>query len=917
MRPKPLSLMLLLLLTGLLHGPVRSGPVLSPDTWYPHQLTRAEPARLPGPFLCDSLAFSVVHHGGPLTLVLEVRRPSCELADQGGVRLPHTVFWQVYDAEEKLVEQRYHKFVEDSDVERTFRVELNQASAGVYQVRYAKSQGNGMTVDLRTEPAASFGIMPCRARLYGTTGDQFREAYVYSPPGCTEATLHAYACNVAVTDTGGGGVAELKAKPSSKVAVDSDTVYRIRAAFTYDRGAFGITGLPPILCPDEATARNIRGSLEAAPDGRVLAHKFQLRMWEWMRSLEPGDLALDPVPLAPLREEWLNDPRNAGLLGIGAPFNHIPRILSDQDLDPRSETYGLGTNTSWLGPAFVIDRPFNPYRRNRAVLTRILLHEFARFLRLSENGTFSDNHWDHYSGGDGLGYRQRAFQFGYVAPLVPAPVRKLWFEGAGKVLNRWAFSRVSCENQTSHWMLDLYLLYQGSGRDVYKTLAHDFAAAFYDPDLNAFMKTGYQQERYGPDATYNGLCACNQAIYYKYSGDEGAKRGLRRTYDLFNHTVAPEPDGRVFGASNFSHRTSGSWVNRQYNAGFRLMSDELAEAGVWYPDKADAVALRAQAIERIERGLTTSWDDAWYERNMRWLSSYAYHPWTAFFHLYTFPLKELVPGTWPVLRSERFFRNVNNEFLFVRTPHYYAAVYTGSTSHEWVKASRKPLPLLPGWEEVDGVLEPTTANAKKLAWQPTQGLSLFWTPEAGNVVLGKNWNVYTGQFVRADVAEGHVSWPDYWEFSHECDEPGRVLTLRSRMVDLPLSVERRMAFEEGSLRQDIELVAEDDVSVPRMVQQVPYLRKEGDRVLYRVAGKWAATSDAPCDGVWLGSAEGPGLAVEFGQPQRVRQGLASRAHGHTMALLEIELPARLGEGQRHALSYALRPCARETLPRGE
>lgn len=914
MRSRLPPLMPLLLAAGLGLGPANSAPILSPDTWYPHQLTRTEPARLPGPFLCDSLAFFVVHHGGPLTLALEVRRPSCELADNGGIRLPHAIFWQVYDAEERLVEQRYHKFVDDSDVERAFQVKLQQAPAGVYQVRYAKSQGNGMTVDLRTEPVTSFAVMPCRARLQGTTRDQFADAYVYSPPGCKEATLHTYACTVSVEDLAGAVMAETKGKPSVKVAIDSDRTYRIGAAFAWDGGAFGITGIPPILCPDEITARNIRGSLEVAPDGRVLAHKFQVRMWQWMHALTPGDLAVDPVPLAPLRDEWLKEPRNAGLLGIGGPFNHIARILRDQDLDPDSDTYGLGTCTSWLGPAYVIDAPLNPYRRNRAILNRILLYEFTCFLKLAENGTLNASNWDHYSGGDGLGYRQRASQFGYVAPLVEAPVRDLWFEGAAKVLSRWAFSRVSCENQTSHWMLDLFLLYQGSGRDVYKTLAHDFAAAFYDPDLNAFMRTGYQQERYGPDATYNGLCACNQAIYYKYSGDEAAKRGLQRTYDLFNHTVAPEPDGRVFGASNFSHRTSGSWVNRQYNAGLNLMSDELPEAGVWYPEKADAAACRTQALERIETGLATNWDDAWYERNMRWLSTYAYHPWTAFFHLYTFPLKKLVPGTWPVLRSDRFFRNVNNEFVFVRTPQYYAAVYTGSTMHEWVKASRKPLPLIAGWKEVDGVLEPTTANAKKLVWQPTQGLSLFWTPDAGNLVLGKNWNVYTGQFVRADVAEDRVSWPDYWEFSHECSEAARTLVLRSRMVDLPLAVERRMTFEDGGLRQDVELVAEGSVGVRRLVQQVPYLKKDGVVALYHAAGTWSPTVDGPCDAVWIGNAGGPGLAVELSQPQRVRHGPESRAHGHTMALLEIELLPHLTEGERLTLSYGLRPCRQPALP---
>ncbi|MDH7571616.1 MAG: hypothetical protein QHJ73_18720, partial [Armatimonadota bacterium] len=448
--------------------------------------------RLEGPFRADSLAFFIVHHGGPLLVELHVNRPTRELKDQGGVRFPHAVFWQLYDADERLAARDYHRFTGE-ETGKVFRVQLPDAPAGVYQLRYAKSPANEITVDLRCEPPASFGVMPCRARLHEGRKNQFRSAWVYVPPGEHRVRLNAYAATLRLLGRDGRPMA----RAPGELRVRGEALYRVEATFDHAASAVGISGVPPILCPDEATARRIGGSVERAPDGRLLAHRFQVRMWEWMHRLTPADLAAVPKPLLPLESFWLQDPRNAGLLGPGGPFNHVPRILRDQNLDPNSEDYGLGTNTSWLGPVYAIDAPFNPYRRDRAILNRLLLQEFARFLSLSENGTFVADDWNDYSGTDGLSYGERAYLFGSVAPLIDPDLRQLWFDGVSRLPHRWAFDRVSCENQTASFMLIQWMLGQGSGDDLYRTLAADFAAAFYDPHLNSFMKTGYHQERYG------------------------------------------------------------------------------------------------------------------------------------------------------------------------------------------------------------------------------------------------------------------------------------------------------------------------------------------------------------------------------------------------------------------------------------
>ena len=166
----------------LLLAPARGagGP---PGSWVAHRLEPGPATRFPGPFLCDAVSFYIVHHGGPLQVRFEERRPSADLKGSGGIRHPHAVFWQLYDADEQQVDMGYHRFTDDAETGKTFEVAMDDAKPGVYQFRYAKSAGNSMKVDLRTEPECSVGVMPCRCRLHRGVAGQFDEAYLYAPPG--------------------------------------------------------------------------------------------------------------------------------------------------------------------------------------------------------------------------------------------------------------------------------------------------------------------------------------------------------------------------------------------------------------------------------------------------------------------------------------------------------------------------------------------------------------------------------------------------------------------------------------------------------------------------------------------------------------------------------------------------------------
>lgn len=846
-----------------------------------------------------SMAFHVVHPGGSLRLALNLSRTLPEPLDARAGR--HLIFWQFYDADERPVTRQAERFADPAETSREVVVaDLAAAPAGIYQIRYATS---GVRARLETN-GASYGVHACRSRQRGV-----RQAWLYVPDGASEVSVSNYASAATLSDEQGE---LLWSSGDDPLAVTPGQVLRLDVTYHNHLGNFAVRGLPGILCPDPATARAIGGSTVETPDGRRFPHRFQARMWQWMQERNPADFAVEPARLADFEEQWLADPRNAGLLGITGPLNFVPRILAEQDLDPTSPTYGLGTVTAWLGPAYTVDEPFNPYRRHPGILHRIVLQEFAHLLRLEENGTFNANDWEGYAGVDALGFRKRAAQFGFVAPLVEPELRALWAEGVVRVMDTMGLRRVSCENQTAHWSLDHWLMAEGSGQEVYRELARYFTEGLAMPEHNPFMVTGYQQERYGPDATYQGLAAAQQAFYYRFSGDETAREGLRRIYDLFNHTVAPEPDGTMLGASNFSHRTAGSWVNRQYNGGVRLMADQLPEAGVWYRD-LDLEEERAGNLDHIRRHLEPSWDDDWFQRNERWYKSYAYHPWLGYFRHYVFPTGEIQRGDWPARSAEPFFSNRNDEFVFARRPGYYAALYVGSTCHEWVRNSIRPVPHSRDWQEEDGHL----VGSGRSIWQPTQGLSLVWFPDYGSWMVGMNWNVFTIQGTRADLGEGTVAWPDYYRHQVAIEAETGTVAETSRLFDQPVTVRRTTVLADDGLALEIVLEAEEAFAPERLVEQFPFLDKEGLILRWRSGETWTECPAAESTGrraeavsaVQFRLPSGHGVELVFAEPAAIAFGLPVRHYRQTLRRIEVDWGGSLAAEEMRRLACRLAPLA--------
>ena len=253
----------------------------------------------------------------------------------------------------------------------------------------------------------------------------------------------------------------------------------------------------------------------------------------------------------------------------------------------------------------------------------------------------------------------------------------------------------------------------------------------------------------------------------------------------------------------------------------------------------------------------------------------------------------MVDGKFPVPASNKFFKNADNKFFFVREPSYYAFAYVGKDWHEWVKGQRKLIPYNKGWKQSGNTLSPTTASSKKSRWTAIQGLMMFWTPEYGNCILAKNWNIYTGQFVRAKLAGDKVSWPDYWSVKSSYNDAKRALTISHKMINLPIDVKRVLTFEDKELKVSVTLSFSGNVKAVELVEQLPFLKKEDMNL------------KIDSDSAIFTNKAGKGVRVKLDKPFKMRTGLDSEHHNQTIGSLLIDLGGSHNKGDVVTLNYTL------------
>lgn len=815
-------------------------------------------------YALESAVFYLKHTGGDLNLELAVAHPKTNYGPDSRAENVPAALATLYSPEEKAVKDFYWRD-DKEELKKQFQYKIPNAAKGIWQFRITLSRGGKLEYTLNTENSPVIGILPARSWVWHKDALRFNNRYFMVPTdNRTPLELYVSNCTIEILDKNGNKVDTLD-KGDKKITLKPGEIYQMKhSTKSPNWNWFGAGGFPVIFCPSAEYAKELNASRIPLADGSSVALRFQKRADEWKKTLKKVDLEVTIPDLNPLKEKFLADPQSKHLFGITGLLSAAPYLLSIQNIDPASPDFGSAPRyITPLAFLYTLNKPYNPYYKNKAILNRVALYcinSFAKQRAFHENGTLYGSS-SNYAGADGMYMVPESIAFLLLSPDLKPEVRELWGEALAYPLRRFFSDRVSCENQSVHWPVKLYAYAKAAGNPLFQMLAEDFVKNLNSPAQDRFIRTGYLQEAYGPDATYQGLGASLLAFYAHFSNDQNAYDVLNKIYTLMNHTVAPEPDGSVFGPSGFSHRTMGGWYIKQYGGGTRLVANRLMSAAVWHqaPEKAWSAKDFDHWIHWI-----SSESMKYYKQYHYTAANYSFAPFSAIW--YTFPEIAVKQGAkLPAAASENFDRSFGDEFHFARRKGYYAGVYTGKTAGKHTFWAKHDTPYSCQWNEKDGVM---TSVSRKI-FSPLPGMQLFWTPEYGTSLVSMNWNLYTHWNIRAEK-DGKADWVDYFTSSYTVDPATRSIVMTQKFRKLPLTVKRSAVFENDKLTMSRNV--EGDTKGVELIEQLPYLEKNGIRVEFRVNGKWEANPGGKVEAIrWINS-KTAGTLLTFAYPHPVKRG---------------------------------------------
>lgn len=890
---------------------------------------------LPGPFVVnDAVTFHLLNPTG------QAFAATLRWRDGFRVDQDRWLLVRVFDPEEKLLLRQEIAAPADAKVPtEEIRLTVPASGTGVYQIKVV---GGGSvyykpnTVELQTTPELEFGVFGGRQAVTGRK-DQFADTYVYLPPGLKQLPVRVsgQGTQFGLLDEQGQSKLQLDEKtPGGAVDLPAgEHVWRLQASGK-DYFALEFNGLPMVLCPSPEVARAIHASVDVMPDGTLCFFKHQAVAWKLLQEYKRRPASDYDVPVEPLekyRDAYLKDPaRNQLLFGYYGVMSVLPPILASQCLDPQSRWFGsirewqdkngqprtdnpfadynrLGleefaaTNKD-LAALYWLKADFNPYYHNPHLLNRVIIAVLLDQLVMKE---------DEYVSRDSIYYggiqaftitHSHSGAFSLVYPDVPPAVQAIWQAGQQRLTDRFLYTTVGgCTNQWSILLVGLWRYVQGTGDPVRREALLRNLQWLLDFKAGGQAPAGYMTEASGPDATYNGITGHCLAELWSDTKSPAVLEGLRKCYNLFNHTVTPEPDGRVLGSSGYCHRTPGDWTSPQYGAGLGVMAKVLPEAGVRYPNwvpwahpaPVTDEASRQKAVEDLDKAMKYL-PDNWFasEPANTGRASGAFDIGFANWRNFS---EKMVPGKLPMVAEDRFARDFGREFFCVRRPAYYTFLYGGQAYGEWQSGSRPKV-----------YHEQFPAN---------DGLCLFWSPAFGTSLLTKNWGAGQTNTLLADRGEGKVDWPWYWSVKSEFDTDAGTAKLTGKFKDLPLSYERVYRFLDDRVQCSLTVTAAQALKLAALSECLPYPLagiKPDMKVSLLDAGGKVVENGQPCQTIVFSNA-GAQHRVQFAVPTVVSLGEdKSEDHyggKHTYGRALVALPAEWAPGQTFTLTYEFVPTA--------
>lgn len=899
--------------------------------------------------ISQTMTFHVVNaSGGPFAVDLRVR-------DLRQAQMDRPILVRVFDPDERLM-LRHDWPGEKMQSEppwHEIHLDVPVRQPGVYQVTI---NGFGGWLEFATSPSLPFGVYAAPQLI--ASNDMLAQAYVFLPPGLDRLPIgHDGAVrSLVLEDERGTPQLTLDASRSRGEAALPTQLHQVWRMSVKGQGRFALDfqGLPVILCPDVQTARAIRASVDVLDDGTVCFHRFQVRahaLLEQYRRMNPAAFRVDPPVLSRSRAAWLADPlRHSLLLGPWGVYSALPVILCEQNLDPASPWFGtihvwregrsgagvgagggvgggvrrdnpfasytrLGLSrvsapVESLAAVWTIDEPFNSLRGNEALLNRVIVGALQDLMMLREHETLENVLIQYYGGTRAFGFAGVTQAFPLVIQSCPPDVRNVWTEGLRRFVDMQSIGQVAgTVNQWTFIPMGIQDFYDGTGETWYR----DIVARHVKWMLTSNQwglghpTAGYFSESEGPDATYLGITLHSLAWLWWRTQDDALGQAIRQSLELFNHTIAPEPpapNGRWIGANSFAHRTPGDWTTPQWGAGLGMLSGRWPEAaahiGRTWPVDRDVrqVEGRRQAEQSVTSSLAYLGVDAFDNPSIgpTTIKSTA----ELRFRAWQMQGSQALTGQLPIIASDRFTRAFGDEFFCVRRPSYYAFLYAGRPMDSWQKSRRATDPL-------------------KQYPRNGGGLCMFWSPEFGTSLLGKNWSVEAAQSLIAKRTDGTTDWEEYWSVSSRFDVERARAMITGSIGALPMKFSRSIRFLDERVVMEVQLETTAALDLQSMAESFPFpLDKPGNLRVTLVDDQGRPMADGPARGIVFHNEASQVHLVVFDQPRSCTVGTVKsideygqpREHGRVLAAL----PTHWKPGTVHRARWCMAPVSANGIP---
>ena len=607
---------------------------------------------------------------------------------------------------------------------------------------------------------------------------------------------------------------------------------------------------------------------------------WQRVLVDWLKQLDADDVATSWQPIDPEQFDGSELQRNWLMLRGGHPplkmvkeAVNLPAELflwdggiwrdekpADQpDLSP----YGLKNGQMWV-PAYPTvachlawahswDRPWNPMHDDPAVARRAAIIAISDLIMQRENvfyycsgKTQRSTAFKHpHPGINGFSLTFNAHTASVVADVLPEEVRAAWFEGL-----RWFGLRIAAarpmgpENMQLSVPVGLHYASLATGDEELAAESRRWIDMILD---RSYDEAGYIRDGGIPDGSYNGISLHRLAEYYAITRSPRVLEAIRQSYELKRHLTLPEPGGGWLSPSHFNARSQDGFTNDQYK-GREVMFALDAPASRPFLIEAWATGLTLDTL-RAHLRMTNDRTFSRFPGPKRWGGRM--HNWGSVLTLpyvihhqdesKLWQLVEQGPGV-AVTDEQHFARQFGGEFFVVRRPGYAVILYAGPA-----RADDR------GATNYRNMLKGEGGYFNGFAGG---GISAFWTPEAGSLLLGRMtaYEAYERQTMEFEWGKYLLpGWSD-WLNNHlvgktadgkiltsaraaspesRFDPEAGVLTIRGvmpsrthrqgRITDATVAYERRYEFKNDRVDVRVRVMVDQPVEFEAFYEILPLL----------------------------------------------------------------------------------------------